>query len=252
MFGLLTELRKIFSQKNRRGNNILRFRALKFITALFSSRWDENTTSFPTHDSFGHTKRYVLGLVICLAFGLSYAHVESEFAFTRKLETINIIPGNIDGEGWGNSDSLQEQDVSNDALFQSFNVRNSAYLLRADSAPVTNNSESSASDVEVIDAIDLDTEDNSLPEVEQETLETESSDEILETSTEETEQEEAEQTETPVQSNGSTNETGIFGFFSRLPGLSFLVQESLREVNDEVVAEDVVPPNQEEVTEAIV
>jgi hypothetical protein len=181
--------------------------------------------------------------MIVVAVTVATPHVESEFNFTRKLETINVIPSSVTGNGWKNIDTLYEQDVLEDALFQSFSRANSAY--RDDSPDLNDDIDSPQSDEHTSDGTNGDV---SLPETPSDEMEDEQSidtppDSVSlpgdesdvppdEGGTDTNESSTEAEAETTVRSEPS----GIFGFFRTMSKLMPFAQESVVELQTETTS----------------
>ncbi len=174
-------------------------------------------------------------VAVFLVFGViaSISPVESEFSFTRKLETINIIPGQITGNGWENVQSIQDQDVHEDEIYQAFEKDNSAYPKKKSvdesevvseplqSTPVEEESFDGESDI--APSVPSEVEDP-VPQIDQSESESTIED-VVESETE---------VETPSETSeeSAQSENSIFGLFSLLRDYSPFAQESIVETEE--------------------
>lgn len=77
-----------------------------------------------------HKKMALSGMsamVLLLSLLVPFSPLLSEYAELRKLETINVLPGNVDASGWEHVESVLIQDVGENGLFGDFMHSNSTY-----------------------------------------------------------------------------------------------------------------------------
>ncbi|MDB9944391.1 hypothetical protein OAD26_00120, partial [bacterium] len=124
-------------QKTRINNKITLFRALLLKLWRFGSVSERKVVQSPNaglpgvkiHSLF--KSKFVAfisyGLLpICVLLLVSVA--ESKVEMTRKTDTLHVFPGAVQSTDWTNEFSIFIQDVSEDAIYQSFDEDNSAYL----------------------------------------------------------------------------------------------------------------------------
>lgn len=224
---------KSFTSKKTSSNFIKSiFIALKTQAACFKGATVLNAHTGSIFSIKTRSMRALTLLVLTGTIIVATPQVESEFNFTRTLETINVIPSSISGNGWENVDSLYEHDVREDALFQAFSIANSAY-------PTAKKIESSgdASDKNLDDTAERAhsetgtlIEDNSpIESLQGDGEDIPSGDPDTETETVGEDVPVDQVLETTVQEDRD----GIFGFFRAITGMMPFVQESVFETRGE-------------------
>ena len=192
---------------------------------------------------------------------LSKRSVEINFGTEQIL---NIFPGKVETNDWSGIENVLIQDLNNDALYQEFNAKSSAYISLDDSVLPTQMQTEKSVDVEPLEIIDdieetvvtstetfdeSETEDTPATEIQEEIID---ESEVEESITElelapESEPEEEDVDETVEESvddsalNISSNDDFIFGVFKISQGLF-----SLTELNITSTTKSVVEPTENE------
>ncbi len=131
MYGLLVDAMRFFSQKKTRERNKTLFTALLFKTRLFvvfttfSRKYLINAINF-----LGFITKKKVAYITFVFFLISVVYVSGQSASPREftIETLNVFPDSISSDGWVNIETLYDQNLSEDALYQEFNNSNSAYI----------------------------------------------------------------------------------------------------------------------------
>ncbi len=74
------------------------------------------------------TVRLISASVLGIALLLITSTAESNISLTRKLDTLHVIPSDVDSTLWQNTNATLIQDVSEDAIYQHFSKSNSAFI----------------------------------------------------------------------------------------------------------------------------
>lgn len=73
-------------------------------------------------------KYFLSSLVAIMLLVGSFVYAQLQSSPVRIVETVHIFPGAIESNGWSNVETLLNQNLDGDALYQDFNTLNSAYL----------------------------------------------------------------------------------------------------------------------------
>lgn len=148
---------RFFSRKTRRNNRISIIRALILKAKLFG------VSAVPTSSaiaSLPHRPVAITGLVLAVCVGLAvgaqsvFSQLEDRDRALGVVDTVNVYPGSVESSDWSGAEQLLMPDLDEDALYQDFDVHNSAFISTAVEEDVAPDPVTTPFDSEHDDAVD--------------------------------------------------------------------------------------------------